>query len=127
MEQSSKQEYAKLVLRAGIAFVFLWFGFTQLFDQSAWVSLIPKSILSITGMSAELFVIINAVFEICMAGLLVFGIKTRFVAALLALHMLAIVGDLGLSAIAIRDIGIVFALITIVLHGTDAYSLEQKN
>lgn len=125
MEQA-QSSYAKLILRAGLSFVFLWFGFTQLFDQSAWVALIPKGILAATGLQAEVFVIINGAFEICMAALLVFGIRTRVVAGLLALHLIAIIGDLGLTAIAVRDVGLIFALIAVILHGTDAYSLEQK-
>ena len=118
------QKYAPVVLRVGLAFVFLWFGMTQLFDQSVWVSFIPKAITSVTGLSAETFVIINGVFEVFMASLLAFGIYTRWVGALLFLHMFAIIADVGLSPIGIRDVGLMVALLSITFQGGDDYSLK---
>lgn len=118
------QKYAPVALRLGLAFVFIWFGLNQLIDQSMWVSLIPAGLLKITGLSAPTFVILNGVFEVFMASLLAFGIRIRIVGTLLFLHMLAIVGDVGLSAIGVRDIGIMFGLLSVALQGSDIYSAE---
>ncbi len=121
------KKYAPVIIRLGLAFVFVWFGMTQLFDQSAWVSFIPKALTSATGMSAETFVIFNGVFEVFMASLLAFGLYTRFVGALLFLHMFAIIADVGLSPIGMRDIGLMTALLSITLQGNDFFSLSMKS
>ena len=60
---------APTVLRIGIALVFLWFGFQQILHTGAWVSMIPKSIIDISGLSATTLVHLNGAFEI------VFGIS----------------------------------------------------
>lgn len=113
------QKYAPTILRLGLVFVFIWFGLTQLLDQSMWTSLIPTGLTKATGINAETFVIINGTFEVFMAVLLAFGIRVRLVAALLFLHMFAIIGDLGLNAIAIRDIGLMLALLSVSFYGPD--------
>lgn len=117
-------KYAQLILRAGLSFVFLWFGLNQILDQSMWVSLIPSRIVSLSGLSAETIVIFNGAFEVVMAVLLVLGIRVRVVAILLVLHMFTIVWDLGLSAIAVRDIGLMFALLSVAFAGPDDYCLR---
>ncbi len=121
----NKQKYAPVIIRVGLSFVFLWFGLTQLFDQSAWVSFIPEGITKLTGISAETFVIFNGIFEVFFASLLAFGIWTRFVASLLFLHMFAIIADVGLSPIGIRDIGLMFALLSVAFFGSDEYSISH--
>lgn len=121
------QKYAPVIIRLGLVFVFIWFGLNQLLDQAMWVSLIPSGLTKATGISAEIFVILNAVFELCMAGLLAFGIQTRIVASLLFVHMFAIIGDLGLTAVGVRDIGLMFALLSVAFQGTDEYSLKKNS
>lgn len=117
-------KYASVILRAGLSFVFIWFGLNQILDQSMWVSLIPPSIVSLTGLSAKTLVIFNGVFEVVMAVLLVLGIRVRIVALLLFVHMIAIIGELGLNAVAIRDIGLMFALLSVAFRGPDDYCLR---
>lgn len=116
-------KYAPLILRVGLASVFIWFGLNQFIDQSMWVSFIPASITNMTGISAETLVVLNGIFEVFMASLLSFGIYTRLVASLLFVHMFAIIGDVGLSAIGVRDVGLMFALLSIAFYGPDEYSI----
>ena len=59
------------------------------------------------------------------ASLLAFGIWTRCVASLLFLHMFAIIADVGLSPIGIRDIGLMFALLSVAFFGSDEYSISH--
>lgn len=120
------QKYAPVIIRLGLVFVFIWFGLNQLLDQSMWVSLIPSGLTKATGISPETFVILNGVFEVFFASLLAFGIYTRLVAGLLFLHMFAIISDVGLSPIGIRDIGLMFALLAISFFGSDTYSLKKR-
>lgn len=118
--------YAPLILRVGLVFVFIWFGVTQLLDQTMWVSLIPAPVIALTGLSAKTLVMINGGFEVIMAILLALGIRVRLVAALLFLHMFAIIGDLGLNAIAVRDIGLMVALLSMAFAGSDEFCLGYK-
>ena len=120
------QKYAPVILRLGLSFVFIWFGLNQLISQSAWISFIPSFIVSITGISAATFVILNGIFEIVLASLLAFGIWTRLVSSLLFIHMFAIIGDVGLDAIGVRDIGLMFGLLSIAFTGTDEYSVQSE-
>jgi uncharacterized membrane protein YphA (DoxX/SURF4 family) len=121
----NKKDCAPVVLRIGLSFIFLWFGLTQLFDQSAWVSFIPEFVTKSTGLSAETFVIFNGIFEVFFASLLAFGIWTRLVASLLFIHMFAIIADVGLSPIGIRDIGLMFALLSVAFFGSDKHSISH--
>ena len=118
-EQNNLKKFAPTVLRLGMVFVFVWFGLNQLMNQSMWASLIPIWIINMTGISAGAFVIINGIFEIVMAVLLAFGIQVRIVAILLALHLFTIICDIGLSAIGVRDVGLMFALISLALEGNE--------
>ncbi len=121
------QKYAPVIIRLGLVFVFIWFGLNQLLNQSTWTSLIPDGLIKATGISASTFVVLNAMFELFMAGLLAFGIQTRIVASLLFVHMFAIIGDLGLTAVGVRDVGLMFALLSVAFQGTDEYSLKSES
>jgi len=110
-------KYSPLVLRVGLAFVFLWFGYTQVTGPEAWVGLIPDFIINATGLSARMFVLLNGGFEIVAGILILFGIFTRIVAFLLFLHMASIVFDVGLTLIGVRDIGIATACLALALLG----------
>lgn len=119
------KNFAPALLRLGLAMVFIWFGANQLLDQTMWVKLIPEQIVSMTGLSPEAIVIANGVFEILMAVLLSFGIWIRLVAILLSVHLLMIIGDLGLTAIGVRDVGLLLAMLSVFLYGSDDYSYDK--
>lgn len=120
----SNKSLSPLILRVGIAIVFVWFGIHQLMSQTMWVSLIPAWVVSLTGLTAKTLVILNGIFEVVMAFLLAIGYKIRIVAVLLSLHLLSIIGDLGLTAVGIRDVGLLFATLAIAFHGGDEYSID---
>ena len=118
--------FAPVVLRLGLAGVFVWFGMSQILDQTAWTSFIPDFVLNITGLSATTFVFLNGIFEIIMSVLLVFGIWVRPVATLLFLHMCGIVASVGLDSIGMRDIAIAAGLLSVALYGNDIISWRYK-
>ncbi len=117
--------YAPLILRIGLALVFLWFGFNQIIDQDKWLSLIPESIVSLTGLSAKTLVLCNGIFELVGAMLLAFGIRIRLVASLLFLHMIGIVSSLGFTSVAVRDVGLMFGLLSVAFRGQDEFSVDH--
>ncbi len=118
---------APVVLRLGLVFVFVWFGLNQILFPARWESYIPDWVVSTTGQSAQTFVYMNALFELVCAVLLALGSRIRIVATLLAIHMLTIVVEIGFTAQGVRDIGLMFALISVALHGPDTYSFDKED
>ena len=115
---------APTVLRIGMAIVFLWFGTQQLLHTSAWIGLIPKSVMSISGLTAATLVHFNGAFEIVFGLCLLFGFFTRTTALLLALHILDITYVVGYNAVGVRDFGLSIATIALFLYGMDSVSLD---
>ena|SRR5665213_2968783 len=118
--------FAPIVLRLGLAGVFVWFGTSQILDQSMWTSFIPTWAADLTGLSNIKLVLANGCFEVVMAVLLVFGFWVRPVAALLFLHMCSIVATVGLDSIGVRDVAIATGLLSVTLSGNDIISWHYK-
>ena len=110
------RKFAPLVLRAGIALVFLWFGYQQITDPSAWVGMIPEWYTSTFNLSAQTLVLINGWFEIVFGALLLLGFKTKLVSFLLTLHMFHITYTVGYNGIGVRDFGLAMATLSIFLE-----------
>jgi uncharacterized membrane protein YphA (DoxX/SURF4 family) len=118
--------FAPIILRLGLAGVFIWFGTSQIFDQAAWTSFIPTWLADLTGLSNIKLVLANGVFELVAGILLVFGVWVRPVAALLFLHMCGIVVTVGLDSIGVRDVAIASGLLSVALYGNDIISWHYK-
>lgn len=112
------------ILRIGLALVMLWFGFTQCMGPASWVGVLPEWTSSLP-ISQITFVYLNGWMEMCAGLLLILGLFTRFVSAILAIHLIGIVFSLGYNAIAVRDFGLVIALISIFMNGEDSWSLDK--
>ena len=120
-----KKTIGLLILRLTLAFVFLWFGFSQWSDAALWVSFVPTWMTNI--INAGTLVYLNGTFEIIAGIMLALGILPRLVAALLGLHLLFISLSIGLtSATGVRDIGLALATISLSLIGTDPFVLFCK-
>ncbi len=117
--------FAPVILRLGVAGVVIWFGTSQLLDQTMWTSFIPDWIIAVTGLTAKTFVILNGIFEVIAGTLVAFGFFIRPLAGLLFLHMLGIIATLGLSPIGIRDVGIATGLLSVALYGNDILSWKS--
>ncbi|SRR5258708_6949419 len=120
------KKFAPVVLRYGLAFVFLWFGGSQLRDQAMWTSYIPDWATNLSGQSVSTLVLINGLFEIIASVFLLMGFKVRIMASLLFLHLLTIVFELGFTSIGVRDIGLSVAALSVALHGGDMYSYDRE-
>ncbi len=117
-------ELAPVVLRLSIAVVFLWFGFSQIQNPASWTRLLP-SFLSVVPLEPVTIIIVNGIFEILLATLLLLGLFTRPVALLLTLHLLHITFLLGYGATAARDVALALAVFSIFLRGADDFSLDH--
>lgn len=103
------------VLRLGLAAVFLWFGFSQLFDGINWVSWVPEWAVNTLHLPPAMIVLANGLFEVVAGALLALNIWIRWVALALALHLLVITIEIGATAIGVRDFGLTAATLALVL------------
>lgn len=122
----NSRRFAPVVLRIGIALVFLWFGYQQITVPGAWTSLIPDWAMSLSGFSAHALVLANGCFEIVFGLLLLLGVFTRFVAFFLALHMFSIMWTVGYTAIGVRDFGLSMAALSVFLYGADSWCFDRR-
>lgn len=120
------KDAAPIVLRIALSLVFLWFASQQFIYTEMWTRLIPTWLTDMTGLGAETFVHFNAAFEVVFGLSLLAGFFTRTSALLLALHLLSIVIDLGYNAIAVRDVGLMLAMVAIFLYGVDRWCLDWR-
>ena len=116
------KNYAPMVLRYGLSIVFLWFGISQLVNPNNFVGYLPDFLFS-SGY-ANLFVFANGVFEILAAGLLIANKFTSIISALLALHLIGIMVDLGYGETLVRDFGIFVGTTALFLY---SYGKKNKN
>lgn len=121
---SNHQQYGVLILRMALAFVFLWFGFSQISDAALWVAFVPEWATGIINAGALVY--LNGIFEIIAGTLLALGIFPRYVALILGIHLLVISLSIGFTATGVRDLGIAVAAIALFLLGNDSWVLVPK-
>ncbi|HEX8591562.1 MAG TPA: DoxX family protein [Candidatus Paceibacterota bacterium] len=122
----TRQDIGLLVLRYGLAAMFLWFGFSQLFDSLNWVSWVPEWASNLLGIPPAMIVLANGLFEVVAGALLAANILVRPMAVLLALHLAMITVEIGLSAIGVRDFGLTIATTALALMHPSAFYPKWK-
>lgn len=96
--------------------MFLWFGVNQLMDSTLWEGFVPLWIVDL-GVSAKLLVTVNGVMEVVLSVFLIFGWWVRWVALILALHLLGIAASIGFNATGVRDFGLAMATLSVAIRG----------
>lgn len=122
----TKEQHADLpliVLRYGMALVFVWFAWAQFANPAAWFSFLPAFTTQLP-ISQTAFVLLNAWLETVAVVLLLAGFWTRPVAALLGLHLLAIAATAG-GPIGVRDFGLGVAAIALALGEADFLTTDR--
>jgi len=109
------------LLRLTLAFVFLWFGFSQISDAAMWTSFVPDWAAGIA--SAGTLVLLNGLVEIIAGAALAFGILSRWVGLLLGIHLFIIAVSMGLTAIGVRDIGLALATLSLFFLAKDEITI----
>ncbi|MEK7614248.1 MAG: DoxX family membrane protein [Patescibacteria group bacterium] len=117
------KQLAPIVVRIGVALVFVWFGLEQLTNVSDWTGWLPNYARSLP-ISPETLVYVNGVFETALGLLLLTGLYTRLAASLFALHMAHIITVVGYGEIGVRDFAIFMATLSTAFHGADGFSLD---
>lgn len=111
----TRQQWGMYLLRLGLAGVFLYFGFSQLLDSLAWVSIVPEWAVNVIHLPPAMIVMGNGVFEVILGSMLAMGFYVRIIAFVLALHLIPITLDFGFSPTAVRDFGLIIAALTLSL------------
>lgn len=121
----SRALQGSLILRLGLAAVFLWFGFSQLIDGISWVGWVPGWAVELLHLPPAMIVLGNGGVEVVLGALLAMGVWTRWAALLLALHLAVITFDIGLTAIGVRDFGLTVATLALAFLGEDSRTEGQ--
>ena len=119
-------EYAPIVLRFGLVFLFLWFGISQVTSPDSWTAWVPEWANTILGLGAVKIVLINGWFEIIGGTLLALGLWTRWIALLLSLHLFFIAYEVGYNDIGVRDFVLAVSALAVSLFGPGKYSLDSR-
>lgn len=109
---------SNLLLRLGLAFVFLWFGIDKFIHPdywiNAWVPLWFQGILGRLGIGNLNFIYANGIFEVVIGLGLVFNIFVKFLAFLIILFLLFVILSFGLNEVIVRDVGLIGAALALL-------------
>jgi uncharacterized membrane protein YphA (DoxX/SURF4 family) len=112
----NKEEIGVYILRLGLAVVFLYFGISQILDQSRWIYLVPDRffIFYIHEVLKSKLVFINGIFDLIIALSLISGIFIRIFSILGFIHLISItIFSFGFEPSGIRDLGLAFAMLSL--------------
>jgi uncharacterized membrane protein YphA (DoxX/SURF4 family) len=112
----NKENFGIYILRFGLAIVFLYFGISQILDQSRWIYLIPDRFLNfyIGEVLKSKLVFVNGIFDTIIALSLISGILIKIFSFLGFIHLLSItIFSLGFESSGIRDLGLAFAMLSL--------------
>ncbi|MBI4441490.1 DoxX family protein [Candidatus Woesearchaeota archaeon] len=122
------KQYSTVILRVGLAFVFLWFGIDKFIHPLIWANWVPDWMAVLIPVPLSTFMIIQGVVEVVVGFLLLIGYQTRFAAFLAVVTILgaelAMFGT-GQIEIMVRDAGLLAASLSLVLTGSDCLSMDQ--
>ena len=112
----NKEEIGVYILRLGLAFVFLYFGISQILDQSKWIYFVPDRFFAfyINEVLKSKLVFINGIFDTLIALSLILGFFIKIFSLLGFIHLLSItIFSLGFEPSGIRDLGLAFAMLSL--------------
>lgn len=101
-------DIAKWTLTLGLAFVFISFGIDKFLNPEVWIGWMPAWLDGSLGFSVNQWLQITGVTEIVFGALLVVPIRIvqKIGSLLVALHLVAILTQVGWNDVAVRDTGL---------------------
>lgn len=132
----STHSLAPLVLRLGLAYVFVTFGCEKIADWRDWAPMVSGGatdwVAVHTGIALATLLRLLGYGEIVIAVHLAFGFCTRAAAALAVVLLGAVVATMGRTGIGVRDVGLLAAAAALVSLGggalaVDAYTTEPTS
>lgn len=105
-----RKTFSDLLLTAGLAFVFIYFGVDKFVHPTWWIDWMPTWMEGLMGFSRSGWMYITGALEILFAVMLIIPIRIirQSGAILCALHLVAVLTQTGWNDIAVRDIGLLF-------------------
>jgi hypothetical protein len=112
-KQANKSGTSSLLLRSGLAVVFIYAAVSSLITPEDWAIYLPR--LAIEIADADLLLRIFAIYELVLAGLLISGRYVKWAGSLSALTFFGIIiANPSLFSITFRDIALIFASLALV-------------
>ena len=112
LPRTAQPQLAALLLRLGLAFVFTYAAVDSFIHPGDWVGYIPHIMSMFVPAETALKAI--SIYELLLAGWLLFGKYTRYAAALSALTLAGILtANLGVLGVTFRDVGLVCAALAL--------------
>jgi uncharacterized membrane protein len=104
----SATHMARWMLILGTSFVFAYFGIVKFTNPDAWILWMPEWLDGQLSLTLVQWMHVTAVIEIIIAAALLFPVRIvqRISALLAALHLTAILTQVGWNDTAVRDIGL---------------------
>jgi uncharacterized membrane protein YphA (DoxX/SURF4 family) len=101
-----RTDLAKYLLLGSLVLVFVYFGVDKLIHPNAWIGWMPLWLDELTGVDIEIWLYIVGVIEFILGVLLLLPFRKVRLAALavIILHLLAVIVQIGWNDVAIRDI-----------------------
>jgi uncharacterized membrane protein YphA (DoxX/SURF4 family) len=108
-----KNKIGKIILRLGLAIVFLYFSFKQFISPNSWISLLPDFLSNLAY--ANYIIYLNATFDLLVGLSFLFGLFIKISSILGFLHLILVTFfGLGInSPSGIRDLGLAFASLSL--------------
>lgn len=104
-----------LLLRLGLATVFMYAAVSSFLDPNEWVGYLPSFMTDLV--KAETLLHFFSVYELALAAWLLSGVYVRWAALLCAATLAGIVvSNFALFAISFRDIGLILAALALAVH-----------
>ena len=105
-----------ILLSAGLAFVLGNFGIDKFVHPLIWIGWLPDWMDGLASLSKEAWLTVIAIAEIIMAVLILIPVRqVRMTGCILiALHLLGILTQVGWNDIAVRDIGLLAAVLALL-------------
>jgi uncharacterized membrane protein YphA (DoxX/SURF4 family) len=116
---------AQLILRIGLAIVFLWFGIDKFIQPQYWLDAwVPAAIQDMAGrigiMPRDL-IYLNGIFEVLVGLSLATGFFIRYFAIAGAVFLVGASIINGFNEVLIRDVGLLAGLVSLVLWPERTY------
>lgn len=123
----SHKHYSTLIVRVGIAVVFLWFGIDKFFNVANWIGWIPNWMSVLIPISLDSFMYTQGVIETIAGLLMLVGYQTRLASLISVLTLfgveISLVGT-GQTELMLRDAGLLAASLSLFLTGSDCLSID---
>ncbi len=112
-KHANKANTASLLIRAGLAIVFLYAAIASLTHPQDWAAFLPGIITKLAPATSWLKVF--AIYELVLAGFLIGGKYVRYVGMVCAVTFAGIIASQpSLFSVTFRDVALIFASLALV-------------